>query len=443
MSPRQFFAIPVDTSGESTRLVRAALFVIVFFLGGAAAWAAWAPISGAVVAAGIVKVDTNRKSVQHLEGGIIQEIRVKEGEQVEAGQPLILLEDTDASAQLNILTDALHAHLAKEARLLAEASLRESFEFPEELTRETSKNAQVLMHNEKSLFAAKRKTLLDQIGLIEEEIRHAVEAATSLQSQNGATQDGVRYVEEQLKAGERLIEKRAIDNNSLLELKRKLAEQKQALWEQRADISLRHQSITELKRQVVVLRNDYMKSAEDEYKDTRQLLLETRERIRPILDALQRKTIRAPIAGQVINLQASTIGGVIRPGDTILELVPKVRDLIFEVRIRPQDSDAVHVGQAAKIQLSAFNQRTTPMVDGALTYLSGDAITLPDSQDKQPFFLAHIAGDQRSLKLPDDRVLSPGMPVVAYVQTTPRTFFEYILSPITSGMRQALVEDMQ
>jgi HlyD family type I secretion membrane fusion protein len=197
-----------------------------------------------------------------------------------------------------------------------------------------------------------------------------------------------------------------------------------------------------LKLQIVNLQNEYSKTAEDELKETRQLIFEAREKIRPVLDTLQRKTIRATVAGQVINLQATTIGGVIKPGETVLDIVPRSRDLIFEVKVRPRDADSVHVGQPAKIQLSAFNQRTTPLVDGTLTYVSGDAIVPQNTQDR-PYYLTHVKADLKSLSLPSDRELTPGMPVIAYVQTEPRTFFQYILSPVTSGMRHALVEDIR
>lgn len=442
MAGRQFLAIPVDESGESTRLVRAAVFTMVFFLGGAAAWGAIAPISGAVVADGIVKIDTSTKSVQHLEGGIIREILVKEGEHVDVGQPLIALEDTDASSGLNILTDALNAQLAREARLTAEASLKETMDLPQELTQDPAPNIQTLVRNEEALFKAKRKTLLDQIDLINDQITYEADAVTSLQAQIEATEEGLRYVEEQLQAGERLTEKRAIDRNSLLELKRKLTQEKQSLWERRADLAVRRQNMAGLRLQIVNLQNEYSKTAEDELKETRQLIFEAREKIRPVLDALQRKTIRATVAGQVINLQATTIGGVIKPGETVLDIVPRSRDLIFEVKVRPRDADSVHVGQAARIQLSAFNQRTTPLVDGTLTYVSGDAIVPQNTQDP-PYYLTHVKADLESLRLPSDRELTPGMPVIAYVQTEPRTFFQYILSPVTSGMRHALVEDIR
>ena len=442
MADRSILAISVDQSGESTRLVRTAAFVLVFFVGGAVAWGAAAPISGAVVASGIVKVDTNTKSIQHLEGGIIRDILVREGETVDAGQPLITLEDTDARANLNILTDALNAHLAKEARLVAEASLRDAMELPPELTRDPSENTRTLVRNEEAIFRAKRKTLLDQIELIDAQISFEGDAVASLQAQIEVTEEGLHYVEEQLQAGERLTRQRALDRNSLLDLKRKLTTEKQSLFERKADLALRRQNLAELQLQIVNLRNDYSKTAEDELKQTRQLIFETREQIAPVLDALQRRVIRSTVAGQVINLRATTIGGVIRPGETVLEVVPTTRDLIFEVKIRPGDADAVHVGQSAKVQLSAFNQRTTPPADGTLTYVSGDVIVPQDGQ-ALPYLLAHVRADPQHLNLPADRELTPGMPVVAFVQTEPRTFFQYILSPVTSGMRQALVEDIR
>ena len=346
------------------------------------------------------------------------------------------------SSGLNILTDALNAQLAREARLIAEASLKDVVSIPEELTKDSSRNTQSMVRNEEAIFRAKRKMLLDQIDLINDEITHEGDAVTSLQSQVEAVDEGLSYVVEQLQAGERLTEKRAIDRNSLLELKRKLAQEKQSLGEKQADLALRRQNMAALKLQIVNLQNDYSKTAEDELKESRQLIFEAREKIRPVLDALQRKTIRSPIAGQVINLQATTIGGVVKPGETVLEIVPRARDLIFEVKISPKDADSVHLGQVAKVQLSAFNQRTTPMVDGTLIYVSGDAITPQDVRDP-PYYLAHIKGNAESLKLIGGQSLTPGMPVVAYVQTEPRTFFEYILSPVTSGMRRALGEEIR
>lgn len=441
-SGRQFLAIPVDKSGESTRLIRSAVFVMVFFVGGAAAWASFAHMSGAVVATGIVKIDTNTKSVQHLEGGIIREIMVREGDHVDFGQPLIVLEDTEASSQLNILTDVLNTQLAREARLMAEASLSDVIDLPKTLSNDQPEQMQTLMRNEDALFRAKRKMLLDQIELIEEQIAHENDAVASLESQIIATEQGVQYVEEQLQAGERLTEQRAIDRNSVLEMRRKLSQETQLLWEKRADLALRKQSMSGLRLEIVNLKNEYSKTAEDELKETRQLIFEAREKIRPVLDSLQRRTIKATIAGQVINLQATSLGGVIRPGETILDIVPAERDLIFEIKVKPQDSDSVHVGQATKIQLSAFNQQSTPLADGVITYISGDAIE-PVNTQEAPYFLAHVKADEDTIKLPKDRTLSPGMPIVAFVQTQPRTFFEYIASPFTSGMRKALVEDIQ
>lgn len=435
-------AIPVDESGESTRLVRWAMFVLVVLLGGAVAWGAIAPISGAVVASGTIKIDTNRKSVQHFEGGIIRSIQVREGEAVEAGQPLVLLEETDKSADLNILTDMLNALLAKEARLQAEASLADEVIFPEPLTADTSDNIKALIRNELALFNAKRKTLFDQIELTGDQTTHAEAVVKNLEGQIKTTRGGLRIVREQLAAAQKLVEKRAIDKNSILELKRKVSNQNESLWAQKAALAEAEQEVAELKLRIVNLKNDYSKIAEDELKENHQQIVETRERMRPVQDALQRKTIRAPIAGQLINLQATTVGGVVKPGETLAEIVPEERDLVFEVRIRPRDSDSVFVGQVVKVQLSAFNQRDTPMIDGELTYVSGDALIDEKSGGQESFYLAHVHSTPEALEPLGDRRLAPGMPVVAFVQTAPRTFFDYVLSPLTSGMRKSLVEDV-
>lgn len=443
MARQGLFAISVDESGESTRIVRWAMFVIVVLFGGMVAWGATAPISGAVVASGFAKVDTNRKSVQHFEGGIIREILVREGEMVETGQPLILLEDTDRSAEINILNDTFNAHLAKEARLMAEISQAEAVEFPAVLDEEGNENARQQMANEVALFNAKRKTLLDQIELIEDEIRHAENAVEKLKGQISAGQRSHDIVRQQLRAAEQLVKTGAIDRNSILELKRKVSEQSEGNWERQADLARAEQDVASLKLRIVNLRNDYSKNAEDELKETRQQLLETRERIRPVADSLQRKTIRAPLGGQVINLQANTVGGVVQPGEVIAEIVPAARDLVFEVRIRPSDADSVYTGQAVKVELSAFSRRSTPMIDGQLTYVSGDALVDQDGGNQELFYLAHVESPPAALEILGDKQLTPGMPVVAFVQTDPRTFFDYVISPLTGALRRSLVEDIE
>ena len=443
MSAASMISIPVDATGESTRLARWAVFVVVVLFGGMLAWGSIAPISGAVVASGVIKIDTNRKTVQHFEGGIIREILVREGEEVTAGQPLILLEDTDSSADLNILTDALHGQLVKEARLTAEASLAEEVQFPPELVANTSEKTKTLIRNELALFTAKRKSLTDTIRLIENEIVNAQDAVKSLEGRIAAGQSGLDIVKEQLTAGEKMMARGALDKNSLLELNRRYATQNESLWEQKSDLAIRRQEVDSLKLRVVTARNEYSRAAEDELKLARQDVFETEERLRPVADALQRKTIRASIGGQIINLQATSVGSVIKPGETVAEIVPQLRDLVFEVKIKPEDSDAVYVGQAAKVQISAFNQRTTPLLDGELTYISGDALVDERARDASPYFLGYVRTSPEALKALEDKVLSPGMPITAYIQTQPRTFFEYVLSPITSSLRRSLSEDVQ
>ncbi len=443
MSTTNVFDIAVDKTGESTRLVRWALFVVVVLFGGAFAWGAIAPISGAVVADGVIKVDTNRKEVQHLEGGIIREVLVREGDTVEMGQAMIMLEDTDRSSDLNILTDTLNAHLIKEARLVAEASLAEEVAFPKDLVNSTNEKVQTLLRNELALFTAKRKTLQDQIRLIENETLHAEDAVKNLAGRIEAGQRGLSIIQEQLNAAEKMVERGAIDRNSLLELRRRFATQNESLWEQKSDLSIRRQSVAELRLRVVNARNEYSRIAEDELKLEREGVYEMEERLRPVQDALQRKTIRATIAGQVMNLKATSVGGVVMSGETIAEIVPTLRDLVFEVKIKPTDSDSVFIGQDAKVQISAFNQRTTPLIEGELSYVSGDVLVDEGASPPYSYFLGHVRSDPSALEVLEDKKISPGMPVVAYIQTQPRTFFEYLLSPITSGMRRSLVEDIE
>jgi membrane fusion protein, type I secretion system len=432
------FGVPVDESGESTRIVRIGLFVIVVFLGGFFAWAALAPISGAVIAGGTVKIDTNRKTVQHLDGGIVKEILVREGSVVEKGQPLILLEDTESSAAVNILSDQLDAMLAKEARLHAEKHLLDSIVFPEALLNRSSAKITALLRNEKALFRSKRKSLDDQIDLLDAEIEQAKKQVSGLTDQIDAVKEHTGYVEEQLAAAESLKEKKFIGINELLQLKRLLAEQKENMGEQISELASARKSIHELKLRIITARNAYAQQADDELKETRRMVYEIEERLRPAQGALARQIVTAPIAGQVINLQVTTVGGVVQPGEPLMDIVPAANEMIIEAKARTEDIDNLYIGQDANITLSAYSRRSTPQIEGKVIYVSGDALV--DEHTGEAYYLVHVRADKEALNAIDGVTLFPGMPAVVFLKTGDRTFLDYLLAPIMDNLRKTFRE---
>lgn len=437
-------SIPIDPSGEASRIARTGVFIIVFFFGGIFVWSAIAPISSAVVAEGNVKVDTQRKTIQHLDGGLVRAILVHEGDYVQQGQPLLVLEDAQVLSNLNVLKDQRNAELAREARLLAEKNMAQGVQFQDELLSPETDKKNALLRNERSLFQAKRKSMDEEIAVIRDEIRHARTGESAILSEIAAAQENIRYKEERVSAGARLSEKQYIQKEQFLLMKEGLAEKRESLGQLNAALASLRQQQSELELRIISLHNEYVRNADDELKDARRTIFELEEKIRPVEMTLKRSEITAPIAGQVIDLKVTTLGGVIRAGESLMDLVPDNKALILEVRVKLSDIDKIHVGQAADVQLNAYNARQVPHIKGQVTYISGDVLRDPHPSTTQlvEYYLTHIRVDEAELSVLQaahpDVVLTPGMPVTGFIQTKSRTFFEILLKPFEDSVSRGL-----
>ena len=431
--------ISADPTGEATRVVRSGVLVIVLFFGALFTWGAVAPISGAIVANGIIKIDTKRKTVQHREGGIVKAILVREGDFVTEGQPLLLLEDSDVRSSLNIFKDQLHAQQVREARLLAERKFADAVAFPSSLSRSGDSKIGELLRNEQTLFAAKKKSLDEQIVTIRAEIAEAKQEEISRTAEIEAAEENIRYKEERVKSGELLSAKQYIQRNEFLQLKEGLAERRQFLAQLKADLSSTRQRQSELELRIANLRNEYARAAEDELKEAKKLIFELEEKIRPAELTAARFKVLAPISGQVIDLKVSTVGGVVAPGEPLMDVVPQQQDLMVEAKVLTKDKANVYVGQAADVQLLAF--KLAPHVDGSVVYVSGDALEDRLHPGSPDYYLIHIKIDESGLKRLSQVKLAPGMPVVAYMQTRSRTFLELMLRPLTDAAHRGLRQD--
>ncbi len=431
-------SITIDQSGESTRIIRNGLLYGVFLLIGLFIWSATAPISGAVITNGVIKIDFNRKTIQHLEGGIIREINVREGSLVKKGDPLIVLEDIKTSSQLNILNDRMRAAQAKEARLFAQKRNANKILFPQNLLDSKDPKIITLLNNETELFRSKRKNYLDQIHLLNTEIKQAESQIASLEQEIEAIKTSIGYIKKRLAVSKNLQRKGYGEQSKIWDQEQLLAEKRERLNAKRAEISGTESKITETQLRIITQKNSYTQEADDQLKELQKELLEIQELLRPAQSAFERSVVIAPLDGQVINLQVNTIGGVIRSGEDLMEIIPKKNELIIEAKINTSDISDVHVNQETYIQLSAYNSRTTPLLKGKITYIAGDVI-----EDKinrgQFYYLCYIQGDTEALKkLPENIILYPGMPITAYIQTRSRTFIDFILEPIIDNMRRSL-----
>ncbi len=412
------------------RIILAGLLVIALFFGGLGTWAALSPFSGAVIAPGAVKVTQERKTVQHLEGGIVDEIYVREGSKVKPGQLLVRLKSEAAVASVDMLRGQLTAKLAQQARLLAESSLAETIDWPEELTaRSENPEVAAILKKEHDIFTSQRADLLGKLDLIQSQIRQLEEKIIGAEEEFEANNRIIAALQEEVEAKEALLEGRYIDMSQVLELRRRLAEREGDRGRLRQTIAETRQRIEELNLQRVDLRNSYRTQAATRLSEVSDEVFALREKLRPALDTRVRLEIRAPIAGEVINLQVHSEGaGVVRPGQPIMEIVPEDAELIVESRINPEDITKVRPGQSAKVQLTAFNRREVPPVDGEVTYVSADQL-MDERANARPYYLVHVRVNPEALEK-EQIHLSPGMPAVCFITTDERTVLGYLLEPL-------------
>jgi HlyD family secretion protein/epimerase transport system membrane fusion protein len=255
-----------------------------------------------------------------------------------------------------------------------------------------------------------------------------------------AASESIRYKEERVKAGEQLSAKQFIQKNEFLLLKEDLAEKRESLGQLKAQLAMSRQQQAELESRIIALRNEYDRSADEELKLARSAIYELHEKIGPAELTAERFRVVAPIAGQVIDLKVTTVGGVVKPGEALMDVVPEDQDLIIEAKVKTKDKDNVHVGQNADIALIAF--KGMPHINGVVDYVSGDALEDSNSPNREPFYLTHIRVDDSQLKKMPEILLVPGMPVSAFLQTQPRTFVEILMKPVIDAASRGLRQDI-
>ena len=424
----------IASSVKSGFLVIAVLFV--FFI----IWGGLAPIDSAVVAPGSVSLQSNRKTVQHLEGGIISEILVKEGEFVEKNQPLIYLNASSASAQQSVLMGQLITELASESRLVAARDGTESIALPVELANypDQAKVAE-LIDGQKRLFESKKSAKNGKIDILEERIGQYHEQITGLEIQGREVKKQLLITSEQIKTAQELFNRGYGQKSRMLEFQNSEAELQRKKAEYESQIATTNGSISETKLQVLNEENDYIKEVIDELKDVQQKISGFRDQLQAYNDVLARTVIYAPIAGKVTGLKQHTIGGVIMAGAPLMEIIPKDDSLEVEVYVQTQDIDVVHEGLPAKIMLTAYRSRVAPKVDGKVTYVSADKFT--EDKTGKEYYMAHVKIDAESLKtLGDGMTLYPGMPAEIFITTGETTLLKYLARPLMDSVRKSVRE---
>lgn len=403
-----------------------------------AAWASWAPLSGAVVAMGLVKTELNRKAVQHPEGGIIKTIHVRDGDMVRVGQPLAELDSVSTDSNHRLLLEMTAFETLKRDRLDAEQQLQSVFNLDRGLVGFFGEALiQPAYQRELKIFRARRDSLDQQLATLSEQLKAIELERRALQDQIKADRDSIRLVDEELAMNRSLESQKFVSKARVLSYERAIADYQSKLSEHEATLAQTVQRTNDVKLRMSAIRTDYQRMASEEYKESSTRLVELRERLRPAEDAMQRKIIHAPVSGRVVGLRFHAPGQVAGPRDVLMEIVPDEEALVLEAQVSVDGIRQLYVNQSADIRFTAFKSRTTPIVTGRVIYVSADALT---DKNGIPFYQVHIRPDPASLKKAGITHIQPGMAAEVFMRTEERTALDYLLSPVTDTLRKSMRE---
>lgn len=416
------------------------LSIVAVMFGGLGTWAALAPLDGAIIAQGVVTVFSKRKTVQHLEGGIVSEILVRDGDYVEAGQLLLRLDDTRVNANLAIVDGKLDVLRTREARLIAERDRETSVSFPVSLVeRETNLKLADTLRGERELFAARAVALKGEIEILGQKVQQFKKQIEGLEAQRRAKGAQLELIVEEVMGLRQLYEKGYAPKTRILALERTAEQLAGERGEHVAEIARARNSINEAELQKIQVEKEFRQEVVAELQTVQAEILDMEERRVAVDDEFRRVDVRAPQAGNVVGLDVHTVGGVIGAAQSILEIVPLEDELVIEANVQPQDIDKVAAGLVAVVRLSAFNLRNTPELNGTVFTASADSLV--DQATGTPFYLVGIRIDPAELTKLEGLELRPGMPAEVFVNTGERTALSYLLKPLADGLARAMRDD--
>ncbi|HIJ89082.1 MAG TPA: HlyD family type I secretion periplasmic adaptor subunit [Desulfuromonadales bacterium] len=422
-------------------IIAAGMAIIIIFLGSFALWAALAPLGAAVQAEGDFIFDTKRKTVQHLEGGIVKKIMVREGETVKAGQVLIVLEDEQVRPTVDLLEEQYLAESAALARLDAERNDVSTIQFPATIMARAKEPAVArIIQTETQLFRARRDAYQSQVEVLRNQIEQTKEETAGLKDQLMQKKQEIASIDEQLVANRHLLKKDYVPKTVVLELERMQAEKSGERDMAAASIARNMQRIAEYESRIINLKDTRIQDSATEMKLSAVKRVELEERVRPSRNALERQFIRAPVGGKVVDLKVTTVGGVIAGKEPLMDIVPGAENLVLNAKIGVNDVNDVRVGLPAEITLTAYKASTTPRVKATVTYVSADRLTTKTAQGETPYYEVRLDVDPQSLKEAGNLQLYPGMAAHVSISTKPRTAFDYFIGPFRERTRKAFHE---
>jgi HlyD family type I secretion membrane fusion protein len=419
--------------------LRIGLVIILVTFGGLGLWASVAPIDSAALAPGVVVVESYRRTIQHLEGGIVHDILVEEGSRVKAGDVLMRLDDTRARAQLAILQSDLDAALAVEARLIAERDGLAAPVYPKELLDQASTpDEQAMITGQNNMFRARKASIDGQKSILEQRVQQYRDQIVGLQALQKSKEVQLATIRDELGGLTGLLDDGYVTKSRVLALQREEARLQGEAGDHIASIARAEQGIGEAKLQIYQLEKNHQEEVAKDLRDIQAKIVEARQKVIAAEDVMRRIDVVAPVSGTVLNLQVHTKGGVVAPGAAVMEIVPENDTLVLEVQINPLDIDTIHSGDQVAIHVSAADSRLTPVIYGTLDNLSADRVT--DQRTGAAYYKGRVTITKEQLDRLGDHKLHSGMAVEAMVQRGEQTALHYALKPLLDSLSRSFKE---
>ncbi len=420
--------------------VKWAYISIAFFICAFAAWSFLAPMSSAAIASGILRAEGGgRKVVQHLEGGIIEAILVREGQSVSRGEALVRLDRTQSAAVDSSLQSQFDSLIAQDARLTAEQQRQNHINFPESLTsRAGDPKVAEIMNGQKSVFMSRKNSQFAQLSILEQRVGQSASEIDSYSAQIASLESQRALLNEEAKNVKALVDEGLERQSRLLGLQRQLSALDGQKGQLVANIARVRMAVSETQAQMIYLRDSLLTEVTTQQRDIRTQIAETSQRLKASQDVNKRREILSPVDGRVVNLRFVTPGGVMRPGEAIMDIVPRNEKIVVVAQLRANDVDSVREGQTANIHLTPYKARVMPMLVGTVKSVSADAAK--DERTGLLYYETQIALDEKEIARLDNVHLLSGMPAEVFINLGERSLIQYFIQPFIDSFRRAFRE---
>lgn len=433
-------AEPAETASDTGRAARLGLWVLGLGFGGFLVWSALAPLDEGVPSHGMVAIDTKRKAVQHLTGGIVKQVLVREGEVVREGQPVILLDEAVARANYESVRQRYLGLRAMQGRLQAEQQGGNGIAFHPDLTEAAGDPLiRAQMDTQQQLFQSRRAALRADLQAIEEGIQGQQALLRAYEGMLASRANQYALLQEELRHTRELVSEGYAPRNRQLELERVAAESQAMQTELRGNIQRAQRNVAELRQRAISRQQDYRKEVEQQLSDVTREVQSDAEKYVAVKADLGRTEIRSPATGQVVGLVTQTVGGVVQPGQKLMDVVPEGEPLLLEVRIEPHLIDKVHAGLKTDVRFTAFSHSPQLVVEGEVLSVSSDLLT--DQHTGVSYYLARVEVTPEGLKALGNRRMQPGMPAEVVIKTGERSVLTYLISPLTKRFAASMKEE--